>query len=384
MRHIRFAVLALSFVVPPLFAQDEEGANTLTPEQKAAGWLLLFDGESTFGWKAEGDLRDDRGILIVGGLLKPSTVSIPVVPGEMTWEFLWESKLGVDVAIRSLPGSGKPWEVKIPLSAAGRVGENNWHVQRLNISHSAGAVGLEVVDVSGKAAPLRRPGSYSEYKVNAGSQPALFTITIAPGEPLRLRNVKLKPSGLEPIFNGKDLAGWRELTGADYHSKFTVTPEGWLNVRGGKGDLQTERLFGDFVFQGECIVNGDKLNSGIFFRCIPGYQQGYEYQIHNRFKDGDRRKPSDYGTGAIYRRIPARKVVPNDRQWFSMTLIAAGPNLRTWVNGYPVVDWTDTRKPDENPRSGLRLKPGHLSIQGHDPTTDLSFRNLRVAELNKE
>jgi hypothetical protein len=53
------------------------------------------------------------------------------------------------------------------------------------------------------------------------------------------------------------------------------------------------------------------------------------------------------------------------------------------VNGYQVTDWTDTRPENENPRNGLRVGPGHLSIQGHDPTTDLSFRNLRVAELKK-
>ncbi len=383
MRYVRYAVLALAFSAPSLFAQDEEGPNTLTPEQKASGWLLLFDGESTFGWKADGELRDDRGILIVGGS-KPTTISIPVVAGELTWEFLWEAKQGVEVALKSLPEAAKPWEVKIPLSAAGRVGENNWHAQRLEIGHAEGAAKMEVADVSGKPSPLRRPGSYSEYKLTTGSLPALFTIAIERGEPLRLRNVKFKPSGLEPIFNGKDFAGWRELTGANYHSKFTVTPEGWLNIKGGKGDLQTDQRFGDFVFQGECIVNGDKLNSGIFFRCIPGYQQGYEFQIHNGYRDGDRRKPSDYGTGAIYRRMPVRKVVSNDRQWFSMTLIAAGPNLRTWVNGTPVVNWTDTRKLDENPRSGRRLKPGHLSIQGHDATTDLSFRNLRAIELPKD
>jgi hypothetical protein len=52
-----------------------------------------------------------------------------------------------------------------------------------------------------------------------------------------------------------------------------------------------------------------------------------------------------------------------------------------WVNGYHVVDWEDTREPDENPRRGLRLEAGHISLQGHDPTTDLSFRNMRIAEF---
>jgi hypothetical protein len=51
-----------------------------------------------------------------------------------------------------------------------------------------------------------------------------------------------------------------------------------------------------------------------------------------------------------------------------------------WIDGEQVTDWTDTRKPDPNARNGLRLEAGHFSIQGHDPTTDLSFKNLRVRE----
>jgi len=62
-------------------------------------------------------------------------------------------------------------------------------------------------------------------------------------------------------------------------------------------------------------------------------------------------------------------------------LVAAGNHMAAWVNGYPVSDWTDTRAPHENPRQGLRLEPGTLEIQGHDATTDLSFRHLRAAEL---
>jgi hypothetical protein len=46
-----------------------------------------------------------------------------------------------------------------------------------------------------------------------------------------------------------------------------------------------------------------------------------------------------------------------------------------------VVDWTDEREPADNPREGRRLEAGHLILQGHDPTTDLNFRNLRIAEL---
>jgi hypothetical protein len=70
----------------------------------------------------------------------------------------------------------------------------------------------------------------------------------------------------------------------------------------------------------------------------------------------------------------------DDFDWFTKTIVATGPHFAVWVNGYQVTDWTDERKPDENPRKGLRLKAGTLQLQGHDPTTDLRFRNLRAAE----
>ena len=50
----------------------------------------------------------------------------------------------------------------------------------------------------------------------------------------------------------------------------------------------------------------------------------------------------------------------------------------------PRLDWTDPRPEKENARDGCKLGAGPLSIQGHDPTTDLSFRNLRAAELKKD
>ena len=126
-------------------------------------------------------------------------------------------------------------------------------------------------------------------------------------------------------------------------------------------------------------------NSGVFFRCIPGqYQNGYEAQIQNSLKENDRTKPLDFGTGAIYRRIPARKVVSNDNEWFTMTIVAEGKRIATWVNGYQTVDWTDDRQADENPRKGYRAAKGPISLQGHDPTTDILFRNIRIAEPPKE
>jgi hypothetical protein len=197
---------------------------------------------------------------------------------------------------------------------------------------------------------------------------------------VEFRNIKLKPLGMRSIFSGKDLNGWK--TYPDMKSRFSVTPEGWLKVKDGRGQLESEGQYADFTLDLEVFVNGKALNSGVFFRCIPGEQMnGYECQIQNGFLDGDRTKPQDCGTGGFFRRQSARKVVANDQEWFRLTLLADGPHMAAWVNGYQVSDWTDTRPANANPRKGLRLEAGTLMLQGHDETTDLSFRNLRIAEL---
>jgi hypothetical protein len=238
------------------------------------------------------------------------------------------------------------------------------------------------------------------------------------GQKLLLRNIKVRPrepeisraavsvGPLQPIFNGKDLSGWKKFDADPKRAKseFTVAKEGWIHLKDGPGDLQTEKEWADFILQIECFSNGDKLNSGVFFRCRPNeYQNGYEAQIHNGFTEKaekeyaieeydsethkltDKKKVKyqamDYGTGGIYRRMPARRPVAKDKEWFTMTVAAQGRHIATWVNGIQVVDWTDNRPENDNARNGCKLGKGPISLQGHDATTDLRFRNIRIAEL---
>jgi hypothetical protein len=153
-------------------------------------------------------------------------------------------------------------------------------------------------------------------------------------------------------------------------------------VINGPGQIETHSRFADFVFQGKVKINGKHLNSGIFFRNIPGeFWRGYESQLHNGFKNNDPADPIDFGTGGIYNRVPARRIISEDFTWFTKTIVCNGPNISVWVDGYPVTSWTDTRPPDDNPRQGFRNQAGTITIQGHDPTTNLLFKDLEAIEL---
>jgi hypothetical protein len=67
---------------------------------------------------------------------------------------------------------------------------------------------------------------------------------------------------------------------------------------------------------------------------------------------------------------------------FTAVLIAQGDQFVSWVNGYQVVSWQDTRKDSDNPREGRKVAAGHLSLQGHDPKTDLDFESIDIHPLN--
>ncbi len=67
----RLLALVLILSLPLILVADEKKAeakpNTLTPEEVRDGWLLLFDGETTFGWKMDGESKVEKGMLILGG-----------------------------------------------------------------------------------------------------------------------------------------------------------------------------------------------------------------------------------------------------------------------------------------------------------------------------
>ena len=197
----------------------------------------------------------------------------------------------------------------------------------------------------------------------------------------QFKSIYLKPLNVPKIFNGRDLDGWK--TDQKLDSKFEVTDASELNILSGKGQIESDKSYADFIFSMKCKTNADGLNSGVFFRCIPGdVMNGYESQIQNQFKNDDRAEPLDCGTGGIFRRVDARQVNADDQQWFSKTIIANGPRMAVWVNGLQVTDWSDQRKPDANPRKGQRLEAGTIIFQGHDPTTDILLKDIGARELN--
>jgi len=382
------ALLAIFFAF--LLNGQAAQLNSLSVQEVSDGWILLFDGETTFGWGPRSGTAwtvQDGALCYQpgsgGGFLATTTEFSDF---KLHVEFWIDAVANSGVFLRC-PGNGtisatNAYEVNIfdphekwptgSINEVAKARETQATTGRWNTYELTAEGDHLVVQLNGKTTVDVRDRRHSR---------GVIALQNYKGEGMvKFRNVKLQPLGLKSIFNGKDLSGWKEIPGRK--SVYSVKPEGWLNVKNGNGDLQSEGEYGDFVFQLDIISNGQHLNSGVFFRATKGqFWSGYESQIRNQWEGEDRTKPVDFGTGGIYNRQPARRVVSSDYEWFAKTIIAHGPHLATWVNGVQVADFTDPRAQNENARQGFRAKAGVLSLQGHDPTTDLSFRNLRIAEL---
>ena len=370
-------------------AANDLPAGLLSEKELDDGWIALFDGHSLFGWtpNTDADWRVENGTIVVesgmpGLLCTTSQFSDYVLKCDFRAPASTNSGIFLHTPMKPMDPAKDCYELNIAppdnpfptcslvkrIKASGNFVSEDWQTFEVTIVGGSVKVainGQQVVDYTDPQ-PLRR--GHIGLQLNQGR--------------VAFRNIKLKPLTVSNLFNGNNFVEWNVYP--KMASKFTVTPEGWINVKNGRGQLETKKSFGDFALQLECISHAKNLNSGVFFRCIPGEEMnGYECQIHNGTKDGDRSKPLDCGTGGIFRRQDARKVVANDLEWFHMTLIAERNHMAAWVNGYQVSDWTDGRKPSPNPRLGRRDEPGTLMLQGHDPTTNLSFRNLRIAEFAK-
>ncbi len=374
----------------PAAVADLSSAVTLNADELADGWISLFDGVTLFGWKHnnQADWRVENGAIVVsqgepGLLVTTSDFGDYVL--KLQFRCAADTNSGVFLETQIDPGdvASKCYELNIagmdnPFPTGSLVNRqavtedlhrDDWQTYEVTVDQGHIVVHLDGKQVLDYTDPHPVPRGRIGLQLNHGA--------------IAFRDIKLKPLGMASLFNGKDLEGWK--TYPEMPSKFTVQPDdATLHVVNGRGQLETEESYDDFVMQLECITHAAGLNSGIFFRCIPGEQMnGYECQINNSYKNDDRSQPADCGTGGFFRRQDARRVVADDLNWFYMTILADGPHMAAWVNGLQVSDWTDTRPPDPNPRKGLRLESGTIMIQGHDPTTDLSFRNLRIAELPK-
>ena len=388
-------MLGLILLLPAVLAAQ---ANSLTSKEVNEGWVLLFDGKSLFGWHAHGGAQwrvADEAILADGG--ESGWLRSGGVFGDflLRCEFRTSAKGNSGLFVRS--------------AKEGQPHVTGYEVQIWN-DHPKFPTGSLVNHVATPKKAALRGERWNSFEIRAeGDQ---YTISLNGKKVLEAKegksaaghiglqfnkenkiefcNIKLKPLGLRPIFDGKTLRGWRKVdTPRAKEPPVWSVQNGALHVEKGPGQLETESTYDNFVLQMVIRTNprdaNHHPNSGVFLRGeASSFWSGYESQIRNEYKEGDPTKPVDFGTGAIYHYQPARKIVAKDGEFFLKTVSASGRHFNIWINGYLVTDWEDPHPEGmEVRKKQAKLTAGPISLQAHDPTTNLDFKDIRLAALGR-
>lgn len=184
------------------------------------------------------------------------------------------------------------------------------------------------------------------------------------------RAIRIKPlpggEGWRRLFNGKDLAGWKEVGDATWQ----VLEDGVLRVDCApmttRSELRTLEQFGDFELR-LSIRPHTRANSGVFFRGTgrKPWPRTYEAQVDNH-------DPRQF-TGAIWDQVPASELRAMDNCWFRMCIKAVGPHIEVAVNGKTVTS-LESAKHDKCPS-------GWISLQAHDPTSIIDFKDIEIRPI---
>jgi len=174
------------------------------------------------------------------------------------------------------------------------------------------------------------------------------------------------------LFNGKDLTGWKI-----YGTEKWYVDNGELVCESGPdkkyGYLATEKFYKNFDITVEFLQESNG-NSGLFFRStIEGTKiSGWQCEV----------APKGHDTGGIYESYGRGwlKQIPDDKEnilkpgkWNKMRLRVEGDRVQSWLNGKPMVDFTDEKIGKGN---------GSIALQIHDGGgIKVRWRKLVIEEL---
>jgi hypothetical protein len=430
---LNFVKIGAAALLMGIAASCAPSHNTLTKKEAAEGWVLLFDGETTNGWRnynstdpntawhvvdgclqAKGSGDDATGYIVTekeyenfilswdwklskGGnsgmiyhVVESPRFSVPYVTGPEYqlidvegWEEAnaptkleeWQ-KLGVDYAMH-LPDQSKmkvnpqgEWNNSMIVFDNGHV--EHWLNGEKIVEFEAWTDDWFARKASGKW------GNATEYGLASKGVICLQDH----GHPASFRNIKIKELPRKAgktvsLFNGKDLTGW-ELFGS---MRVSVDNEGNLVTQNGEdlqyGYLGTREYYKDFDLTVEFKQESNG-NSGLFFHSF--VHGGYESNVVNGWQCEVAPKGNDtggiyesYGRGWLVQIPDEKEEIIKEGEWNTLRLRVEGNKVQTWLNGEAMIEIDDEL---------IGSKTGRIMLQIHDGNNiTVKWRNFNLTTL---
>src|SRR5262245_20843891 len=195
-----------------------------------------------------------------------------------------------------------------------------------------------------------------------------------------------------PLFNGKDLSGWRANNDPD---SFKVQ-DGILRCHapgqfkahlfyvGNRSEgFESFKSFKNFELEATVRAEPNS-NRGIFVHtdmstrdAAKHLAKGYEVQLNSSTKEKQK-------TGSLYAVVPVDISPVDETQWFTIRIVVQGKRITAAINGQQVLDYTEPENVVRPPeRAGRLFDPagGAIALQAHDPGSVWYFKDIRIKRL---
>jgi len=174
-------------------------------------------------------------------------------------------------------------------------------------------------------------------------------------------------SSLSPIFNGRDLSGWRVAGEPGYWSVVDGVIVGQSDERKQGSMLYTEKPYGNVIVEAEVRFAGE-IDSGIMVR-----KPELQVQIGvSRSLKRDMTCSFYTGTYPEEARAPKAADLLKPGAWNRIRVEAQGDRFTVWLNGVQVSQYHDAKYAEPGP-IGLQIHPGVVM--------KVEFRDVRALAL---
>ena len=174
-------------------------------------------------------------------------------------------------------------------------------------------------------------------------------------------------SSLSPIFNGRDLSGWKAASEPGYWSVVDGAIVGQSDERKQGSMLYTDEPYGDVIVEAEVRFSGE-IDSGIMVR-----KPELQVQIGvSRSLKRDMTCSFYTGTYPEEARAPKAAELLKPGEWNRIRVEAKGDTFTVWLNGVQVSQYKDAKY----------AKPGPIGLQIHaNVLMKVEFRDVRALVL---
>lgn len=189
--------------------------------------------------------------------------------------------------------------------------------------------------------------------------------------------IRTNADGWVSIFDGKTLNGWKA---AENPATFSVQ-DGEIVVHGPRAHLFYDGPVGNHNFKNfewkAKVKTMPGSNSGMFIHTA--YQEkgwpakGYEIQVNQTHTDWRK-------TGSVYALQDVKETFVKDDEWYTEQISVQGKKVTIRINDKIINEYTE---PDSisNGSSPKKLSSGTVALQGHDPKSEVHFKDIQIKVL---